>query len=50
MGRDVNEFFYTGWTMLLYASSAMVPEVIKHLLELGADPNIHKGKIKLLMS
>ncbi|KAK0084117.1 hypothetical protein PV325_007607 [Microctonus aethiopoides] len=50
LGRDVNTFFYTGWTMLLYASSAMMPEVIKYLLELGADPNIHKDGYTPLMA
>lgn len=42
-GNDVNEFLFSGWSMLLYASSSVLPEVIEHLLKLGADPNLHKG-------
>ncbi|XP_057337999.1 ankyrin repeat, SAM and basic leucine zipper domain-containing protein 1-like isoform X1 [Microplitis mediator] len=49
-GNDVNEFLFSGWTMLLYASSALLPEVIEHLLKSGADPNLHKDGYTPLMA
>ncbi|XP_044018304.1 ankyrin repeat, SAM and basic leucine zipper domain-containing protein 1-like [Aphidius gifuensis] len=48
-GNDVNEFLHTGWTMLLYAASSVKPNVILELLNLGADPNVHKDGLTPLM-
>lgn len=41
--HDINDFLYTGWTLLLYAASSVQLEVIEYLLAHGADPNKHKG-------
>ncbi|CAD6238519.1 GSCOCG00008470001-RA-CDS [Cotesia congregata] len=49
-GNDVNEFLFSGWSLLLYASSSVLPEVIEHLLKLGADANLHKDGYTPLMA
>lgn len=48
-GNDVNKFLHTGWTMLLYGASAVKPNVILELLNLGANPNLHKDGLTPLM-
>ncbi|XP_033210848.1 ankyrin repeat, SAM and basic leucine zipper domain-containing protein 1-like [Belonocnema kinseyi] len=49
-GHNVNEFLHTGWTLLLYAASAAQVHIIKYLLELGADPNLHRDGFTPLMA
>ncbi|XP_011308508.1 ankyrin repeat, SAM and basic leucine zipper domain-containing protein 1 isoform X2 [Fopius arisanus] len=49
-GHDVNAFLSSGWTLLLYASNALLPDVIKHLLKRGANPNKHKDGYSPLMA
>lgn len=49
-GADINAFLSSGWTLLLYASNALLPEVISHLLKRGANPNTHKDGYSPLMA
>ncbi|XP_034945117.1 ankyrin repeat, SAM and basic leucine zipper domain-containing protein 1 [Chelonus insularis] len=50
LGHNVDDFLHTGWTLLLYASSAVKPEVVEYLLSLGADANKHKDGYTPLMA
>ncbi|XP_063987490.1 ankyrin repeat, SAM and basic leucine zipper domain-containing protein 1 [Diachasmimorpha longicaudata] len=49
-GHDINVFLSSGWTLLLYASHALLPEVMEYLLKRGANPNIHKNGYTPLMA
>lgn len=48
--HNVNDFLYTGWTLLLYATSYSNLEAIKYLLTNGADCNKHKDGFTPLMA
>ncbi|XP_066582490.1 ankyrin repeat, SAM and basic leucine zipper domain-containing protein 1-like [Prorops nasuta] len=50
VNHDVNEFLYTGWTLLLYACLAAKPNIVEYLLTHGADPNKHKDGYTPLIS
>ncbi|XP_029157510.1 LOW QUALITY PROTEIN: uncharacterized protein LOC114929954 [Nylanderia fulva] len=47
---DINKFLHTGWTLLLYATSLVQPEIVEYLLILGADPNKDKEGFTPLMA
>ncbi|XP_076749304.1 uncharacterized protein LOC143422502 isoform X1 [Xylocopa sonorina] len=48
--RNVNEFFHSGWTALLYAASSAQINIIEYLISKGADVNIHKDGYTSLMA
>ncbi|XP_011685993.1 PREDICTED: ankyrin repeat, SAM and basic leucine zipper domain-containing protein 1 isoform X2 [Wasmannia auropunctata] len=48
--HDVNNFLYTGWTVLLYATSSLELEIVEYLLTHGANPNKHKDGFTPLMA
>ncbi|XP_024872306.1 ankyrin repeat, SAM and basic leucine zipper domain-containing protein 1-like isoform X1 [Temnothorax curvispinosus] len=48
--HDVNKFLHTGWTLLLYATSSVEPEIVEYLLLHGANPNKHKDGFTPLMA
>ncbi|XP_011869003.1 PREDICTED: ankyrin repeat, SAM and basic leucine zipper domain-containing protein 1 [Vollenhovia emeryi] len=47
---DINKYLNTGWTLLLYATSSVDPEVTEYLLAHGANPNKHKDGFTPLMA
>ncbi|KAI4498082.1 hypothetical protein M0802_006906 [Mischocyttarus mexicanus] len=48
--NDVNSELHTGWTLLLHAASFCNVEVVRYLLEHGADANKHKDGFTPLMA
>ncbi|EZA54453.1 hypothetical protein DMN91_012507 [Ooceraea biroi] len=48
--HDINKNLHTGWTLLLYATSSVEPELVEHLLNHDADPNKHKEGFTPLMA
>ena len=44
LGFKVDTVLQTGWTGLMYAASGANVEVVKLLLDRGADPKFSKGK------
>ncbi|KAL6431446.1 hypothetical protein ACFW04_007215 [Cataglyphis niger] len=47
---DINKPLYSGWTLLLYATSSAQQEIVEYLLALGADPNKSKEGFTPLMA
>lgn len=45
-GYKVNTVLKCGWTPLMYAASSALPQIVKFLIDNGADPHSHKGKTK----
>lgn len=43
-GYKVNTVLKCGWTPLMYAASSALPQIVKFLIDNGADPHSHKGK------
>lgn len=42
-GYKVNTVLKCGWTPLMYAASSALPQIVKFLIDNGADPHSHKG-------
>lgn len=49
-GHNVNKPLNSGWTLLLYAASYAQPDVVEHLINKGANPNIHYDGFTPLMA
>lgn len=45
-GYKVNTVLKCGWTPLMYAASSALPQIVKFLIDNGADPHSHKGIIE----
>ncbi|XP_070559476.1 ankyrin repeat, SAM and basic leucine zipper domain-containing protein 1-like [Ptychodera flava] len=48
-GFPVDSILKTGWTALMYAASFSNCDIVKFLLDRGADPNFHKDRFTVLM-
>ena len=44
-GIPTDSVYSSGWTPLMYAANSANVECVQVLLEAGADPNFHKGKV-----
>ncbi|XP_006816395.1 ankyrin repeat, SAM and basic leucine zipper domain-containing protein 1-like [Saccoglossus kowalevskii] len=49
-GVPVDSILKTGWTALMYAASFGSADIVKLLLDRGADANFHKDRFTVLMS
>ncbi|XP_072761551.1 uncharacterized protein [Anoplolepis gracilipes] len=47
---NVDKSLHTGWTLLLYATSSVQPDIVEYLLKLDADPNKSKEGFTPLMA
>uniref|UniRef100_K1REN2 Ankyrin repeat, SAM and basic leucine zipper domain-containing protein 1 n=1 Tax=Magallana gigas TaxID=29159 RepID=K1REN2_MAGGI len=49
-GYKVNTVLKCGWTPLMYAASSALPQIVKFLIDNGADPHSHKDMYTVLMA
>ncbi|XP_048739519.1 ankyrin repeat, SAM and basic leucine zipper domain-containing protein 1-like [Ostrea edulis] len=49
-GYNVNTVLKCGWTPLMYAANFAFPQIVKSLLDNGADPHHHKDTYTVLMA
>ncbi|XP_043482090.1 ankyrin repeat, SAM and basic leucine zipper domain-containing protein 1-like [Leptopilina heterotoma] len=49
-GPHIDDFLHSGWSLLLYASSASQTELVQYLLDNGANPNLHQDGFTPLMA
>lgn len=49
-GYKVNTVLKCGWPPLMYAASSALPQIVKFLIDNGADPHSHKDMYTVLMA